>query len=83
MVAEAHVKWFVPCSSSDNPIPLSAVLKLTFSLFAAVPPLACGTALLAIVFLDLHGFAHALVRVGARGLRHAWGGRRVALQRHE
>jgi hypothetical protein len=74
MVAEAHVKWFVPCNTSDNPIPRSAVLTSTFQLFAA---------LLAIAFLYLHGFAHALVRVGARGFRRAWGGRRVALQRHE
>ena len=32
-VAEAHVKWFVPCNTSDNPIPLSAVLTSTFWLF--------------------------------------------------
>jgi hypothetical protein len=96
MVAEAHVKWFAPCNTSDNPIPLSAALTSAFQLFAAlfvvlycgawsaaVAPLAGGTALLAIVFLDLHGFAHALVRVRARGFRHAWRGRRVALQRHE
>ena len=94
MVAEAHVKWFVPCNTSDNPIPLSAVLTSTFQLFAAlfvvlycgawstaVASLASGTALLAIVFLYLHGFA--LARVRARGFRHAWRGRRVALQRHE
>ena len=96
MVAEAHVKWFVPCNTSDNPIPPSAVLTSTFQRFAALfvvlycgtwsaaaPPLASGTALLAIAFLCLHGFAHALKRVGARGFRHAWRGRRVALQRHE
>jgi hypothetical protein len=96
MVAEAHVKWFVPCNTSDNPIPLSAVLTSTFQLFAAlfvvlycatwsaaVAPLASGAALLAIVVLYLDGFAHALVRVGTRGFRHAWRGRRVALQRHE
>lgn len=83
-VAEAHVKWFVLCNTSDNPIPLSAVPTSTFWLFAAlssrsiygtwsaaVVPLASGTALLAIVFLYLHGFAHALVRVGVRGFHHA------------
>ena len=92
MVAEAHVKWFAPCNTSDNPIPLSAALTSAFWLFvvlycgawsAALAPLASGTALLAIVFLYLHGFAHALVRVRTRGFRHAWRGRRVALQRHE
>jgi hypothetical protein len=94
-VAEPHVKWFVPCSTSDNPIPLSVVLTSTFWLFAAlfvalydgtwsaaVVPLAIGTTVLAIVFLYLHGLAHALVRMGARSFRHAWGCH-VALRRHE
>lgn len=35
-VAEAHVKWFVPCNTSDNPIPLTAALTSTFWLFAAL-----------------------------------------------
>ena len=91
-VAEADAKWFVPYNTSDNPIPLSAVLTSTFWLFvalcygtwsAAVVPLASGTALPAIVFLYLHGFAHALVRVGARGFRSCVRGCRVALQCHE
>ena len=62
------MKWFVPCNTSDNPIPLSAVLTSKFWLFAAlfvalyygtwsaaVVPLASGTALLAIGFLYLQG----------------------------
>lgn len=91
-VAEAHVKWFVPCNTSDNPIPLSAVLTSTFPLFvalycgtwaAAVVPFASGMALLAIVF-TLSARVHA--RAGAGG--SAWfsscvRGCRVALQRHE
>jgi len=35
-VAAAHVKWFVLCDSSDNPIPLQAVLTPTFWLLAAL-----------------------------------------------
>jgi hypothetical protein len=35
-VAAAHVKWFVTCESSDNPIPLQAVFTTTFWLFAAL-----------------------------------------------
>jgi hypothetical protein len=35
-VADAHVKWFVPCDVSDNPIPLAAVFTPAFWLFAAV-----------------------------------------------
>jgi hypothetical protein len=95
-VAEAHVKWFVPCNTSDNPIPLSAVLTSTFPLFAAlfvalyygtwaaaVVPFASGMALLAIVFTLS---ARVRARGGAGG--SAWfsscvRGCRVALQRHE
>lgn len=29
----AHVKWFVDCNVSDNPLPISAVLTTTFFLF--------------------------------------------------
>jgi hypothetical protein len=89
------VKWFVPCNSYDNQIPLSAGLTSTFWLFAAlfvalycrtwsaaVVPLASGTAPLAIVFAQ----SAARARAGAGG--DAWfsscvGGCRVALQRHE
>jgi hypothetical protein len=35
-VAAAHVKWFVTCESSDNPIPLQAVFTTTFWLFSAL-----------------------------------------------
>jgi hypothetical protein len=35
-VAAAHVKWFVTCDSSDNPIPLQAVFTTTFWLLSAL-----------------------------------------------
>jgi hypothetical protein len=35
-IANAHVKWFVICEPSDNPIPLQAVLTQRFWLFLAV-----------------------------------------------
>ncbi|WP_298883936.1 hypothetical protein [uncultured Bradyrhizobium sp.] len=35
-VASAHVKWFVPCVVSDDPLPLQAVLTTKFFLFAAL-----------------------------------------------
>jgi hypothetical protein len=35
-VAHAHVKWFVTCEPSDNPIPLQAVLTERFWLFLAL-----------------------------------------------
>jgi hypothetical protein len=35
-VAHAHVKWFVTCEPSDNPIPLQAVLTERFWLFSAL-----------------------------------------------
>ena len=90
------MKWFVLCNTSDNPIPLSAVLTLTFWLFAAlfvalyygtwaaaVVPLASGTALLAIVFTLS---ARICARAGAGGSARFSSrvrGCRVALQRHE
>src|SRR5215510_2936391 len=35
-VAHAHVKWFVTCEPSENPIPLRAVLTERFWLFSAL-----------------------------------------------
>ena len=35
-VAHAHVKWFVTCEPSENPIPLQAVLTERFWLFSAL-----------------------------------------------
>src|SRR5262250_1327362 len=35
-VAHAHVKWFVTCEPSDNPIPLQAVLTERFWLFSTL-----------------------------------------------
>src|SRR5262249_30272079 len=35
-VADAHVKWFVTCEPSENPIPLQAVLTERFWLFSAL-----------------------------------------------
>ena len=35
-VASAHVKWFVPCVVSDDPLPLQAVLTTKFFLFLAL-----------------------------------------------
>ena len=35
-VASAHVKWFVPCVVSDDPLPLQAVLTPKFLLFLAL-----------------------------------------------
>lgn len=35
-VASAHVKWFVPCVVSDDPLPVRAVLTTTFFLFLAL-----------------------------------------------
>jgi hypothetical protein len=44
-VANAHVKWFVACDSSEEPLPLQAVFTLTFwllsTLFVAMFYLAC------------------------------------------
>src|SRR5215471_9225401 len=34
--ASAHVKWFVTCNPSDNPLPLQAVFTPTFWLFSAL-----------------------------------------------
>jgi hypothetical protein len=34
--ASAHVKWFVPCVVSDDPLPLQAVLTAKFFLFLAL-----------------------------------------------
>jgi hypothetical protein len=34
--ASAHVKWFVICDSSDDPLPLRAVFTTTFWLFSAL-----------------------------------------------
>jgi hypothetical protein len=33
MTATAHVKWFVDCNVSDDPLPVQAVLTATFLLF--------------------------------------------------
>jgi len=35
-IAHAHVKWFVTCEPSENPIPLQAVLTERFWLFSAL-----------------------------------------------
>src|SRR5919198_4680483 len=35
-VANAHVKWFVPCDSSEEPLPLRAALTPTFWLFSTL-----------------------------------------------
>jgi hypothetical protein len=35
-VASAHVKWFVPCVVSDDPLPVQAVLTTKFFLFLAL-----------------------------------------------
>lgn len=35
-VASAHVKWFVPCVVSDDPLPVQAVFTTTFFLFSAL-----------------------------------------------
>jgi len=34
--ASAHVKWFVPCIVSDDPLPVQAVFTTTFFLFSAL-----------------------------------------------
>jgi hypothetical protein len=34
--ADAHVKWFVACNVSDNPLPLQSIFTPTFWLFAAL-----------------------------------------------
>jgi hypothetical protein len=34
--ASAHVKWFVTCNASDDPLPPAAVFTPTFWLFAAL-----------------------------------------------
>jgi hypothetical protein len=34
--ADAHVKWFVACKVSDNPLPLQSVFTPTFWLFATL-----------------------------------------------
>jgi len=34
--ADAHVKWFVACNVSDDPLPLQSVFTATFWLFAAL-----------------------------------------------
>ena len=35
-MASAHVKWFVPCNVSDDPLPVQAVFTTTFFLFSAL-----------------------------------------------
>jgi len=35
-VAHAHVKWFVTCAASENPVPLPEVFTMTFWLLAAL-----------------------------------------------
>src|SRR5260370_38147345 len=34
--ASAHVKWFITCNASDDPLPPQAVFTPTFGLFAAL-----------------------------------------------
>ena len=35
-IASAHVKWFVPCNVSDDPLPIQAAFTTTFFLFSAL-----------------------------------------------
>ena len=35
-IAFAHVKWFVPCTVSDDPLPVQAAFTTTFFLFSAL-----------------------------------------------
>jgi hypothetical protein len=77
-VADAHVKWFVTCNVSDEPLPLSAVFTPTFwllsALFVASFSLACAaeqTAIGAVLARCLDHWSDSLRRRADEFLRAA------------